>query len=192
MDDGGDELGGEGGIEGNGFTVRLTNPQKMDVSWYLYEGNQLLQKGAGKECEFEKFDVDENKIYYAELFYLLGEEGRVKRRTFTANTSHLSVDVNLPERVYPGQTVDAEIRVLQPSGKPAVGVELTAFAVTRQLNYHVYDSPSYGCTLHPREQRATFDLKDKAYHEVYQIAYSYLTKSVARYKPTECQFTAPI
>src|SRR5690606_12801997 len=42
-----------GGIEKDSFNVVVNNPQKVPVSWYVYQGNELLEKGSGDEIEFK-------------------------------------------------------------------------------------------------------------------------------------------
>ena len=43
-----------GGIEKDSFCVSLSNPLQLELSWYVYQGNRLLQKGSG--CNLHRLD----------------------------------------------------------------------------------------------------------------------------------------
>ena len=122
----------------------LTNPLNLDVSWYVYQGNQLLQKGAGKELDLHIGDIDTRAVYYIEVFYFMGNEERSLKRVYRVYPNSLSVETNLPKRIYPGQRVDATLHVRDRYGEPVPNVDLTAFSVNSQLGYDIPDLPYYG------------------------------------------------
>ena len=181
-----------GGIEKGVFDLELSNPLQLDFSWYVYEGNVLIQKGAGKTFDFKTHKlVDETKTYYAEIFYYIGGEEEVLRRTYTAKPEHLTVNLDMPERIYPGQTVNSTIRVTDYKGSPVRGVDLTAFAVNTQLNYYIPDLPYYGDSPETREQRSSYSMHKKTYAYNTTLDYLYWKDRVGLDKIPYYQFTYP-
>lgn len=162
-----DEVGSKlklnGGIEKDSFCVFLSNPLQLELSWYVYRGNQLLQKGAGKEMEHRSGEVDPSSVYYVEIFYFMGNQECMLKRSFTSPSERLLIKSNLPERVYPGQKVVTELNVTNMQGRPVSNVDLTAFAVNSQLDYEVDDLPYYGTIPRTRERRASYSMRQKEY-----------------------------
>ncbi len=145
-----------GGIEKDSFNVAIENLQQIAVSWYVYQGNELLEKGSGTEMEFKSRIENRELTYYVELLYSFGGSDHVITKEFPFRESSLNIAVNLPDRVYPGQKVDVDIEVTDDAGNPVSNVDLTAFATTAKLNYYVPDLPYYGTTSKERSPAATY------------------------------------
>lgn len=152
-----------GGIEKDSFCVSLSNPLQLDLSWFVYQGNRLLQKGSGKEMEHKSGEIDPSSVYYVEIFYFMGNKECMMKRTYTSPSERLVVASDLPERIYPGQKVTTKLNVTNIHGRPVSNVDLTAFAVNSQLDYQIPDLPYYGSAPRPREQRASYSMKQKEY-----------------------------
>ncbi|MDR1335306.1 MAG: carboxypeptidase-like regulatory domain-containing protein, partial [Tannerella sp.] len=155
----GSQLDLQGGIAADSFNICLVNPLRLDVSWYIYRGSRLIERGAGKDFDFKYPGTDLGVAHYVELFYVLGGHEAVFRRTFTPKTGLLDVDIDLPERVYPGQTYDATVTVKDHMRTPVEGVDLTAFAFNSQLNRFVPDLSSYGPPPQYREPRTRYSIR---------------------------------
>jgi hypothetical protein len=126
------------------------------VSWYIYQGSQLLQKGFGKELDFKIGVMDRTQTFYAELLYSFGGTEHSKRKDYEFRESYLNISLDVPERAYPGQKTDATITVTDQLGEPVNGVDLTAMAVTGKLNYYLPDLPYYGNTSSSRPKRTHY------------------------------------
>jgi alpha-2-macroglobulin len=145
-----------GGIETDSFNISVENPQKIQLSWYIYQGSELLEKGSGPDVDFKSKIEDRSQTYYVELLYSFGGSDHITSKEFEFREGSLDVSLNLPDRVYPGQKVDATIDVTDDEGNPVSGVDLTALATTARLNYSVPDLPYYGSTSYPRSDKATY------------------------------------
>lgn len=150
----------KGGIEKDSFNIQLQNPQKLEVSWYIYQGSELLQKGFGRKLDFKSVVTDRSQTYYVELLYSFGGEDRVKRKEYEFKDDYLKVSLDVPERVYPGQKTVATINVADQFGHPVSGVDLTALAVTSKLDYYLPDLPYYGTSSAPRYKKANYSKSD--------------------------------
>lgn len=182
----------KGGIVDGNLELSLSNPRELEMSWYVYEGNILIQKGAGKEFDFETHrNIDAKKTYYVEIFYFIGGEQKTFRRTYTANPQHLRVDVDLPERIYPGQTVSSTVKVSDYTGRAVPKVDLTAFAYNSLLNYYVPDLPYFGDSPEAREQRASYSMSRKAYAYSAPLDYDYWNGRAGLDKLEYYRFTYP-
>lgn len=149
-----------GGIEKDSFNVVVNNPQKVPVSWYVYQGNELLEKGSGDEIEFKSKIENRELSYYVELLYSFGGTDHVITNEYTFREKSLDIAVNLPERVFPGQKLDVDIEVTDEAGDPVANVDLTAFATTAKLDHYVPDLPYYGSTSRERSATATYSKRD--------------------------------
>lgn len=155
------ELDIKGGLVKDSLTLELINPLGLDVAWYIYEGNQLLQKGSGKELDFKKAYIDLDVAYFLEIFFTMGGQDQVYRRVFAPKKEFLNIDWNMPERIYPGQTIDSKIKITDSRGAGVKGVDITAFAYNSLLNYQVPDLPYYGNTPKGREKRDSYYIDEK-------------------------------
>ncbi|NBW34346.1 MAG: hypothetical protein EBR30_04875 [Cytophagia bacterium] len=148
-----------GGIVKDSFNVSLNNPQKLEVSWFIYQGNQLLEKGSGTMA-FKSAITDRSLNYYVELLYSFGGQENMISEEYEFTDDILNVSLELPDRVYPSQSVEALIKVEDQQGRPVSNVDLTAFAVTSKLGYYPPSLPYYGATSEARSQAADFSKED--------------------------------
>jgi alpha-2-macroglobulin len=149
-----------GGIQRDSFNISIENPQKIQVSWYIYQGSLLLEKGSGTEIDFKSGIEDRTETFYAELLYSFAGSDHIITRAFPFREGSLDIALNLPDKVYPGQKVDASIEVTDDLGNAVSGVDLTAFATTARLNYNLPDLPYYGSTSYARSEKATYTKSD--------------------------------
>ncbi len=149
-----------GGIQKDSFNIRLQNPQKLETSWYIYQGSSLLKKGFGKELDYKSPITDRTQTFYVELLYSFGGEEHIQRREYDFQEDFLNVSMEIPERVYPGQKVETTILVRNQLGEPMRDVDLTALAVTGKLNYYLPDLPYYGDISDPRPKKASYTKRD--------------------------------
>ena len=158
------ELDIKGGLIKDSLTLELINPLGLDVAWYVYEGNMLLEKGSGKTLDFKRAYIDLDITYFLEIFFTMGGEDQVYRRVYVPKKEFLDIEWDMPTRVYPGQTIDSKIKITDSRNRGVKGVDITAFAYNSLLNYHVYDLPYYGNTPKGREKRDSYYIEDKNAH----------------------------
>lgn len=150
-------IGIMGGIERDSFKVWLDNPHQVEGTWFIYQGSELLEKGFGKQMRHQSVIEDRSRSYYVEWLYTYAGEERIRQREYRFNDKQLIVDLALPDRVYPGQTVDASVSVTNQAGQPVGGVDLTALGVNSKLDYTTPPLSDYGTLSARRDAPATFD-----------------------------------
>ncbi len=163
----------EGGIRSDSFNVRTVNPLALEFSWYIYQGGALVGKGSGREMDFDLPATDMDKVHYVEIFYSMGNEEQVFRRTFAPRTEFLSVETDLPGRIFPGQRVEATVTVRDFLGKPVRNADLTAMAWNSLLDYRVPDLPYYGPQPQGREQRSSYSINRSDYRFTMPLDYGF-------------------
>jgi alpha-2-macroglobulin len=149
-----------GGIMKDSFNVFLKNPQKIEVSWFIYQGNDLLSRGSGATMEFKSAITDRSRSYTVELLYSFGGQENIISKEYPFTDDLLNVSVSLPDNVYPSQSVEALVRVQDQEGRPVSNVDLTAFAVTSKLGYYPLTLPYYGSTSSGRSRSTNFSKED--------------------------------
>jgi alpha-2-macroglobulin len=147
----------EGGIEKDSFKISLVNPQQLNITWFVYQGSFLVNKGFGSEMEFKTSIEDRSETFYVELLYSFAGQDQAIRRQFEMKDDYLDVALDIPERIYPGQQVNAAVTVSDQHGKPVRNVDLTAMAVSGKLDYYVPDLSYFGRSSEARPKGATYD-----------------------------------
>ncbi|MDR0823462.1 MAG: carboxypeptidase-like regulatory domain-containing protein [Prevotella sp.] len=180
-----------GGIEKDSFNVKLVNPLNLKISWYIYQGNSLLEKGSGTEFDFKYPNTDLEVAHYVEMFYFIGDEEQAFRRVFVPKTEFLNVTIDLPDRVYPGQKINAAISVKDNLGKAVADVDLTALSVNTLLGYYVPDLPYYGAPPRTREQRASYSMDDRSYSFSMPLDYKFWNRLANLENTDYYKFTYP-
>ncbi|HEY3430324.1 MAG TPA: carboxypeptidase-like regulatory domain-containing protein [Cyclobacteriaceae bacterium] len=150
----------KGGIVKDSFNVLLNNPQKIEVSWFIYQGNELLSKGSGVSMEYNSAITDRSRTYYIELLYSFGGQENIQTEEYPFTDDILTVSFNIPDRVYPSQSVEALIKVEDQQGRPVSNVDVTAFAVTSKLGYYPPSLPYFGSTSYSRDMGTDFTKED--------------------------------
>lgn len=148
-----------GGIQRDSFNLVLVNPHKLTVAWHIYRGDELIEKGSGTSFGHRSMITERSLTYYATLIFAFAGEERVMQRQYRFNDKALDVQLHINDRVFPGQTVAATITVSDQAGHPVGGVDLTAFGVSKDLNYYVPPLPDYGTLSRQRAESTTFDKK---------------------------------
>jgi len=181
-----------GGIQKDSFKIAVDNPQKIQLTWNIYQGSMLIAKGSGAEISHKSRIEDRSETYYAELLYSFGGVDHVTTKEFEFREASLDISLNIPDRVYPGQKVDATIEVTDEAGYPVGGVDLTALATTSKLNYILPDLPYYGATSQSRYEKATYSKDDLDVHKtVLDLDYDQWVTSLRLDTMKYYQFTYP-
>jgi len=186
------QLDVSGGFSGNSLQIKLVNPLKIELLWYIYRGERLLAKGSGTEFDslFQKTNLE--MVHYVDFFYRIGDIEQSYRKTFVPNVDFLDVSIDLPDRIYPGQTIDATIAVKDIWGKPVEDVDITAFAYNSPLEYNVPDLPDYGISSpQTREKRPDYSMREKKPALSVPFHYSYWNKKLCLDTLEYYQFTFP-
>ncbi|MCC7298619.1 MAG: hypothetical protein IT244_09835 [Bacteroidia bacterium] len=117
-------------------SIKIEFHSKPDIPVYyrIYKNNELVASGNDTALNYKA--ADKSKHSYHLQYGTLA--GKVSNPEFYSQSFHLAekeltVKINQPEIIYPGQEVAVEIRVTNAFGKAAKKVNLTAWAMNTQL-----------------------------------------------------------
>jgi hypothetical protein len=129
-------------------SVRICFKSSFDVPVFfrIYANNKLVHSGKSSQLTWQIKDRSKNS-YHLQYGILEGSviSPRFYSKSFHLAEKELTVTIQQPEIVYPGQQVAVQIQVKNAYGKPVNKVNLAAWAVNTQLdNIVVPDIPYLG------------------------------------------------
>lgn len=111
----------------------LHNPRKLKVHYTVNRKNNVAFEGVAYQLD-TAFKVTNSDMYKISHSYIWGGEGRQGFDYLQKFSNNLTVKIDQPKRVSPGQTVDLVVKVFGVDGKPVPKVNLTAYAINSQFN----------------------------------------------------------
>lgn len=133
--------------------LRVNNPRNIPFAWFLYKNDKEVANGEGTEF-YLKEPASCNDNYLLSIHYLWAGKMSWLRQNSVFQPGQLTIEVNQPERVFPGQKATIEIEVKDAWGKPANDLDLTAFAWTKKFNEN---PPTIQGTIHRWHDISTFN-----------------------------------
>lgn len=114
--------------------INIQSKKDIRVFYRIYANNILVHSGQGTELIWKK--RDKSKQSYHLQYGIL--EGSVTAPRFYSKSFHLAekqitVEINQPEIIYPGQEVPIEIIVKDAYGRPVNKANLAAWAINMQM-----------------------------------------------------------
>lgn len=113
--------------------IRCDNPQKLKLIYFLYRKNKEIQRGAGDSLQIKAKATTLGKYQIAVKYIWAGKEQSLDE-TLEFRDKRLEVKIEQPSLVLPGQTKTVKIEVKDAFGKPAKGIDLTAFATSAKFD----------------------------------------------------------
>ncbi|MBC5994457.1 carboxypeptidase-like regulatory domain-containing protein [Pontibacter cellulosilyticus] len=123
----------------------LQNPRKLPYWYFIYRGEQLVTRGQGNEVNYyTALKANSDKPYFVDVHYVWAGEVYKLHEAAPLNKHLLTIDLQTPQVVYPGQEASMKISVKDGKGKPLPGVDLIAYAVTSKFkNQNVPNLPTW-------------------------------------------------
>lgn len=158
---------------GDSVFIEVQNPRKLHFSYNIYRKNNERAKGSGKELIYKE-KTHSKQTFFISLRYVWG--GEIKEETYSIPfyDKQLTIQVEQPALIYPGQTVNTEITVSDAKGCPVENVDLTAYSLTDKFSYTPPTLPSFSKKYPSKTLINNFkinDLKDKQFTT--QLDYEY-------------------
>ncbi|WP_353483189.1 alpha-2-macroglobulin family protein [Haliscomenobacter sp.] len=158
-----------------GQAIELQNPFSIPIWYQIGYKSKILQKGLIQDTLFQWRKLKKGKKdLYIQYQYHWGEAYVAQRRNIPRQTKQLKIEWKSPERIYPGQSLDLELEVFNKKGKPARGVNLTAGAISAQINAPL----PHSSLAVPSDQETAFRLlkyqttpKVKSWKQVIDLAF---------------------
>ncbi|QHL87576.1 TonB-dependent receptor plug domain-containing protein [Nibribacter ruber] len=124
----------------------LNNPRGLPFWYFIYRKNALVSRGQGTQQEWTKtLPLHGEEPFYVSLQYAWAGQIQQKELGAPFPKQELTVALQAPPVVYPGQQTSITLEVKDAKGKPASNVDLTAYALTSKFkNTSPPTVPFYG------------------------------------------------
>lgn len=113
--------------------IDLVNEVQIPVHWQMYKGKTKVEGGRGKTLHFEAADGSLDS--YRVLFGYQWHSDVVCEKGFHIREKELTVEIDQPKDVFPGEQVPIDIKVTDYRKKPVKDVNLTAWSVNEQFDH---------------------------------------------------------
>jgi TonB-dependent SusC/RagA subfamily outer membrane receptor len=142
-------------------TIQLQNPYHLQVWYNVFAGNKIIAHGLTENLLFKE-KVRTKKNYFVSLQYIWGNKVWNEDYTIPYQVKLLTVSVNQPQFIYPGQTTKIDIDVKNASGKPVADADITAFSFTKKFRDAGVPYVPYLGKIYPgRKSYVNFDQQEK-------------------------------
>lgn len=147
--------------------IDLQNPLGIEVGWRILSGKKLIEKGAGNSLSYHK-KLKGTKPVYVVYTYTWGGNLFTYETIAWVKEKQLTVKIEQPETVYPGQEIAVDITVTDYKNRGASGVNLTAYSVNMEFDniphpQLPYYGKNYGGQL-VKKPITNMSLWEKGYH----------------------------
>lgn len=112
--------------------IQIQNLRQLNFRYQLFKGNQIIERGIGKSYTHKRH-TKPNERYYISIQYVWAGNAQEKNYDLPFAKKALTVAINHPTIVYPGQTAEFNILVNDAFGKPVANADITAMAITKKF-----------------------------------------------------------
>jgi TonB-dependent SusC/RagA subfamily outer membrane receptor len=139
------------------LTIVVNNAHKVPFWYTVFSGNNVLFRGYGSSLD-TVVKHNGNKAAHIKLNYLWGEEEQNIERSAFFSPNSLNVKLLALDLVYPGQTVNMQVKVTDINDKPVAGTDVTALAYTTKFkNGYQVNIPWFNKPFYERKQKPQFE-----------------------------------
>lgn len=131
--------------------LELFNPSKRPIWFRIKKENALVEEGFTQDSVWLWKRADHNATAYEFSYqYLFEDEIEQSSQEYRHYSKALNIDVEGPDRVFPGQEADYQISVKRGDKRPARGVDLSAGAINAQFGDKLsFTTPGIGYKQKP-------------------------------------------
>ena len=139
--------------------IKVNNPNRLVFHYHIFKENKEIKRGFGSELDFSAAEKHV-KDYYLTLNYVWS--GKVLERNFVMpiNDKNLSLKVNQPKLIYPGQEVEVELEVLNNKKQPVENADVLAYGMTSKFDYTPNRIKNYSTKPKNRKLRNYFKINE--------------------------------
>lgn len=150
--------------------IKSFNPNGLDIYYTLYKDGKEVEKGINKNISIMKPDksVGDFSIHYS--FKWIGEMTNLVYYVYS-NKNALSVVLEQPKSVFPGQQSKIKIKVTDDANNPVEKVNLTAYAINSQFeNIMTPGLPYMGRNKHFKRIDDYYEIKPASNFDWFEAA----------------------
>ncbi|QNH63847.1 carboxypeptidase-like regulatory domain-containing protein [Hymenobacter sediminicola] len=114
------------------IVLAAENPHRLPFWYYLYRGNELVQRGYGSDLTLA-LPAPGAETWYVSMHYFWAGRLQTAEYNVPLPQHRLLVQAEQPDVVYPGQRVKLRYTVTDGGGRPVPDADLTAYAHTSKF-----------------------------------------------------------
>lgn len=130
-----------GQLQHDSLRLTILNPHDLLIHYQIYEGTKLWKEGVLQTTSDLTFDANIQQQYTVHYSYTWAGARQSMERSFRAYKRQLLLEAELPQQIFPGQSVQVKIKASDSKQRPAKGVEMVAGAVNGQFDSKAHLSP---------------------------------------------------
>jgi hypothetical protein len=139
--------------KGDSVFFKIINPWNWPISYDLQKKNQILIEGnSTADWQWEGISPDAEPLILR-YHYFQHDQAVSREAVLMVAEGRLNLEVNQPDRIEPGDSVDIQITVTDDFGRPMPNVDLTAWAINNRFPED--NAPNIYGRAHP--QRVKFE-----------------------------------
>lgn len=140
--------------------VQVNNEHKIPFWYSIFSGDKLSLKGYAISLD-TVIRHNSTKAAQVKLNYIWDEEEQSRETSALYQPNSLNVQLLTPEVVYPGQTVNMQVKVTDVNNKPVAATDVTAYAYTSRFkNGYNVNLPYFGKRFFARKLNQKFEAED--------------------------------
>lgn len=153
MDDLKPELSVAAGQTKDSLRIVVNNPQGIPFWYTVFSGSKVFVRGYATQLD-TLIKHNASRAAEVKVNYIWDEEERSTEATAFFRPNVLNVKLLAPDLVYPGQTVNMQVKVTDVNDKPVAGTDVTAYAYTAKFkNGYAPGIPYFGRSYTARKLR---------------------------------------
>ena len=121
-------------------TFHLVNNRGLRVNYQIYEGFKLIETGTTSESQSWRLQTKDHCAHTMRVEYEWAGRSRYITKEAVLNTYQLKVQLEAPEKTFPGETEEIKLSVQDYEGKPVADADVIATGIND--NFRSY-SPEF-------------------------------------------------
>lgn len=143
------------------LSVVVNNVHKIPFWYTIFSGDKVFLKG--RATSLDTLIKHKGTAAHVKLNYMWGEKEKSAESSSFSQPNSLNVELLAPDLVYPGQTVNMQVKVTDINEKPVAGTDLTALAYTSKFkNGFQSGVPYLGKPFSPRKLKPQIEAEELA------------------------------
>ncbi len=144
--------------------ITINNPRRIPIEYSLFKnGTEETETGSVTELD-KKLKDESNNSYMLYYHYLWAGAPVNESRNILLFKNNLRIDINQPDKIYPGEKTQVKIKVTDISNTPVEGVNITAGAINNQFtNASIPGVPYLGESVRTMECTNSFSISRSSF-----------------------------
>ena len=114
--------------------ISLYNPLRIPVHYEIYKNKKKVAEGKSEFLDYKVADASTESYYIIWGHNYKGAlRNNYRTQAFHFQEKKLNVIIDQPEEIYPGQTVNVNIKLTDAKNRPADNINLTSYCVNTQF-----------------------------------------------------------